>query len=80
MPQAVLHAIALTETGRPDGGRLRPYPWAINREGKGHWFASREEALALLACTRRKAVLPEPLRIAHLVARAVATGESRGRA
>lgn len=42
--------------------------------------ASREEALALLACTRRKAVLPEPLRIAHLVARAVATGESRGRA
>lgn len=42
--------------------------------------ASREEALALLACTRRKAALPEPLRIAHLVARAVATGESRGRA
>jgi soluble lytic murein transglycosylase-like protein len=46
VPQAVLHAIALTETGRNDGGRLRPYPWAINREGVGHWFASREEALA----------------------------------
>ena len=46
VPQEVLHAISLTETGRNDGGRLRPYPWAINREGKGYWFASRDEALA----------------------------------
>lgn len=46
VPEAVLHAISLTETGRNDGGRFRPYPWAINREGQGHWFASREEALA----------------------------------
>jgi hypothetical protein len=46
VPEAVLHAISLTETGRNDGGRFRPYPWAINREGKGYWFASREEALA----------------------------------
>jgi hypothetical protein len=46
VPQSVLHAISLTETGRRDGGRLRPWPWAINREGKGHWFASRDEALA----------------------------------
>ena len=46
LPQEVLHAISLTETGRVQGGRLRPYPWAINREGKGFWFQSREEALA----------------------------------
>jgi hypothetical protein len=46
VPPEVLHAIALTETGRNAGGRVRPYPWAINREGKGHWFRSREEALA----------------------------------
>lgn len=46
VPQSVLHAISLTETGRPTGGRLRPWPWAINREGRGFWFASREEALA----------------------------------
>ena len=46
MPQGVLHAISLTETGRAQGGRLRPWPWAINREGKGYWFANREEALA----------------------------------
>jgi hypothetical protein len=57
LPQDVLHAISLTETGRAQGGRLRPYPWAINREGKGHWFKSRDEALAFakasLAAGRR---------------------------
>jgi hypothetical protein len=46
VPQEVLHAISLTETGRPDNGRLRPWPWAINREGKGYWFRTREEAMA----------------------------------
>lgn len=46
VPAEVLHAVALTETGRQTGGKLRPWPWAINREGKGHWFDSREEALA----------------------------------
>jgi hypothetical protein len=46
VPQEVLHAISLTETGRPDNGRLRPWPWAINREGQGHWFRNRDEALA----------------------------------
>ena len=57
MPQEVLHAISLTETGRPDGGRLRPWPWAINREGQGHWFKTRAEAFAFaqasLAAGRR---------------------------
>lgn len=46
VPQSVLHAISLTETGRMLNGRLRPWPWAINREGRGHWFSNREEALA----------------------------------
>lgn len=45
VPPEVLHAIALTETGRKEGGRIRPFPWAVNREGKGHWFSTREEAL-----------------------------------
>ena len=57
VPQEVLHAIALTETGRKSGGRIRPYPWAINREGKGHWFKTRAEAVAFaeqsLAAGRR---------------------------
>jgi endonuclease V-like protein UPF0215 family len=40
----------------------------------------REEAFDLLARTRRKGSLPEALRVAHLIARALETGESRGRA
>lgn len=46
VPPEVLHAVALTETGRKSNGRIRPYPWAINREGKGYWFKTREEAIA----------------------------------
>jgi endonuclease V-like protein UPF0215 family len=41
--------------------------------------ASRQEAALLLERTRGKSALPEPLRLAHLIARALATGESRGR-
>ena len=46
VPVEVLHAVALTETGKKQDGRLRAWPWAINREGKGYWFDSYEEALA----------------------------------
>jgi len=57
VPTAVLHSIALSETGRNLGGRFRPWPWAINREGQGHWFATRQEALdfarASIAAGRR---------------------------
>jgi endonuclease V-like protein UPF0215 family len=38
------------------------------------------QAAALVTGSRRKSDLPEALRLAHLIARAVATGESRGRA
>ncbi len=50
----------------------------------GPWVACAgidpPHAAALVAASRRKADPPEPLRLAHLIARAVATGESRGRA
>ena len=46
VPVEVLHAVALTETGRHRDGEMRAWPWAINREGKGYWFATRDEALA----------------------------------
>lgn len=46
VPLSVLKAISLTETGHKRGGRLRPWPWTINMEGKGFWFDSREEARA----------------------------------
>lgn len=38
-----------------------------------------ETAAALVRATLGKSDLPEPLRLAHLIARAIATGESRGR-
>ncbi|WP_112320750.1 transglycosylase SLT domain-containing protein [Oceanibium sediminis] len=46
VPEPVLRAIALTETGRNRGGRLRPWPWTVNMEGKGRWFDARDEAMA----------------------------------
>ncbi len=39
-----------------------------------------EEAGRLVRAATQKSLLPEPLRIAHLIARAATTGESRGRA
>jgi endonuclease V-like protein UPF0215 family len=38
-----------------------------------------DDAARLLRATRGKSDLPEPLRVAHLIAAAVARGESRGR-
>ena len=46
VPVEVLFAVALTETGQHRDGRMRAWPWAINREGKGYWFKTRDEALA----------------------------------
>lgn len=45
VPREVLMAITLTETGRAsEGGDMRPWPWAVNVAGEGHWFPTRAEA------------------------------------
>jgi soluble lytic murein transglycosylase-like protein len=44
VPAEVLTAITLTETGRNSGEQLQPWPWTINSDGEGHWFANRSEA------------------------------------
>ncbi|RHZ96976.1 lytic transglycosylase domain-containing protein [Cereibacter sphaeroides] len=50
VPQEVLMAITLTETGRrTGGGPMRPWPWAVNVAGQGHWFPSRAEAEQFVA-------------------------------
>jgi hypothetical protein len=48
LPARVLTAIALRESGRADAdtGHVRPWPWTINFEGTGHFYASKEEAIA----------------------------------
>jgi soluble lytic murein transglycosylase-like protein len=45
VPKDIVTAVALTETGIMQKGRLAPYPWAINVEGKGYLFASKDEAI-----------------------------------
>jgi hypothetical protein len=46
IPPDILLGLTLTETGRNLGGRLRPWPWAINHAGQGHWFETRTAMLA----------------------------------
>ncbi len=44
VPEPVLLAISLVETGRRRDGQLRSWPWTINLGGKGYWFRTRREA------------------------------------
>ena len=48
MPQEVLLALTLVETGRSKGGKFLPWPWTVNMEGKGYWFDTRSEAVAFV--------------------------------
>jgi hypothetical protein len=48
VPEAVLVALTLTETGRDTGSGLEPWPWALNLGGPGVWADSRAAALARL--------------------------------
>lgn len=34
------------KTGRRTEGELRPWPWAINQGGQGHWFDSADQAVS----------------------------------
>lgn len=53
----LLYAIALTESGRPEGKNLiAPWPWALNIEGQAFFPASRDEAINLLAAHHGKSV------------------------
>jgi hypothetical protein len=44
VPITVLMAISRTETGRTRNGRVSPWPWTVNMEGRGIWFESHDEA------------------------------------
>jgi hypothetical protein len=46
VPLDVLRAITRTETGRARDGRLEPWPWTVNMEGKGVWFDDLDAARA----------------------------------
>lgn len=57
LPQRLLGAISVTETGRPDEhGRLRPWPWTINAEGEGHFFETAKDAVDAVKALQAKGV------------------------
>jgi len=77
-------AAALEAAGLPERrALLERAPPAVALPG-GLWASAAGTdaagAAGLVRATRLKSDLPEPLRLAHLIARAVALGESRGRA
>lgn len=43
VPQDVLLAITLAETGRSIGGKAQAWPWAMNTGGESHWFSTADE-------------------------------------
>jgi hypothetical protein len=40
-----MQTLTLTETGRESNSVVRPWPWAINHGGQGHWFNTQAEML-----------------------------------
>ncbi len=53
LPQNMLLSIGYVESGRTDTvtGRVTPWPWTVNADGVGHYFADEQDAaeFALLA-------------------------------
>lgn len=51
IPSALFYALALAESGRwmADQRTSRPWPWALNIEGSGQFYPSRQTALSALA-------------------------------
>ena len=58
IPKNLMQAIALVESGRPDPikGANVAWPWTINAEGKGAYFATKAEAVAEVARLRARGV------------------------
>lgn len=45
IPEQLMLAITLAETGRSIDGAQRAWPWAVHSMGQGHWFRSGAEAV-----------------------------------
>jgi soluble lytic murein transglycosylase-like protein len=56
IPEGLLLAIGKRESGRfdPQASGVLPWPWAVNREGEGRFFASRAEAVAYVAAAQHE--------------------------
>ncbi len=56
MPDAFLAAIARVESGRSIGGMVVAWPWTINAEGVGSFFATKEDAVAAVRSLQARGV------------------------
>ena len=57
IPSGLMAAIGVVESGRRDpDGRLSAYPWTINAEGVGSYYATKAEAIAAVVALRAQGV------------------------
>ncbi len=57
IPDRLMHAIGIVESGRRDSsGVLAPWPWTINAEGVGSYYATKAEAIAAVNALRARGV------------------------
>jgi len=58
LPQGLLLAVGLIESGRPNPGtrRVEPWPWTINAAGTGQFFASKAEAAEAVGALEMRGV------------------------
>jgi Transglycosylase SLT domain len=57
LPLRLLGAIAEVESGRLDAaGQLRPWPWTIDAEGRGQFFATKQQAIAAVRALQAQGV------------------------
>jgi hypothetical protein len=48
IPEGLLKSIGFAESGRTVDGRRGAWPWTVNAQGEGHYFDSKEEAVAFV--------------------------------
>ncbi len=57
VPDRLMQAIGIMESGRRDAaGVLSAYPWTINAEGVGSYYATKAEAIAAVTALRARGV------------------------
>ena len=58
VPERLLDAIAVVESGRRDpiSGAVYPWPWTINVEGAGHYYESKAEAVAAVQAFQARGI------------------------
>jgi len=57
VPDRLMQAIGVVESGKRDGnGAVGAWPWTINAEGAGSWFATKAEAMAAVVALQARGV------------------------